>query len=269
MKNEVGGAAAEVLLKFTMVFVIAICAFAVGTFAGKKFTEDQHRLSMLDQNNETSGDRGTASIAPLEVKPSNRLTEEDIRNLTEEFSIAESREIEAALNNEQAQAEALAQKALEQLEKDMKKIEAQKKAKPESSARALASPEISKKNKQAADVSTLVAERLVVNEDKVVVAPTQAERRQPASLPAVQAASAVGKFTVQLASYRTEDEAVRFAEELKSKGYTAFYLEAQVNGQTWYRVSVGMFATQTSANEFMQELYQEAKLKGFVTRVVR
>lgn len=101
-------------------------------------------------------------------------------------------------------------------------------------------------------------------------APTPKEERKPVSvLPAV-AATAVGKYTVQVASYPTEDEAKKYAAELKGRGYSAFYIPAEVQGKNWYRVSVGLFTSSQAAGDYRKELQKDAKITtAIVQKIVR
>ncbi|MCB0347737.1 MAG: SPOR domain-containing protein [Bdellovibrionales bacterium] len=268
MFNQVGGAAAEVLLKFCVVFVIAICSFAVGTFAGKKFTEDQYRLSTLETEHV---DRDTASVGHLDTKPENALSEEDLQSLTEEFSNEDAKKIAETVTDKHKDAEALAEQALEKLDEEMKALEKTKSAhaeprKPQAEHGHAEKAEHAQAAKTV-DHTTMVAERIATNQQHVVVAPKKEVSRIPASYPSLQAASSLGKFTVQVASYKSEDEAKAFADDLTKKGLAAYYVKAELKGQTWYRVSIGSFTGQDEANKHLQKIYQDAKLKGFVTRI--
>ncbi|MCB0411215.1 MAG: SPOR domain-containing protein [Bdellovibrionales bacterium] len=92
--------------------------------------------------------------------------------------------------------------------------------------------------------------------------------RKPSSiLPSVSSAS-VGKFTVQVASYATEKEAQNHAKTLKDKGWNAFYIPAEVSGRTWYRVSVGLFDSSTSAKSFQDELRKEANITSSIIQKI-
>tara|TARA_B100001248_G_C27399434_1_gene468767 strand:- start:8831 stop:9655 length:825 start_codon:yes stop_codon:yes gene_type:complete len=273
LNNQVGKAAAEVLLKFCLVFVISLFAFAVGTFVGKKFTEDQHRLANLEQQ----GSREAASIGDIteEVAPESKLTAEELQSLTEEFSEAEAANIEEALaehNERDVAAEKLAEEALQQLDEDLKQMEKDDLPAKEDQ-QAMASPNTDNASAAKADATedttSKVAKRLAENAEKVVVEPPKKVNRVPASYPKLQASARAGKFTVQIASYKAEKEAKDYVSQLTSKGYTAFYVEAKVKGEMWYRVSLGLFANMDAANKYMKELYKEAKIKGFVTKVVQ
>ena len=82
------------------------------------------------------------------------------------------------------------------------------------------------------------------------------------------AGSAIGKFTIQVASYTTEDEAKSNASNLKQKGWDAFVIPAQVGGKTWYRVSVGMFNNHSSAQAFRRDLMKDTGMKTAIVQKI-
>ena len=69
-----------------------------------------------------------------------------------------------------------------------------------------------------------------------------------------------GKYTIQLGSHRSLDEAQAFAEGFKVRGYNPIINEAELpNRGIWYRVSLGVFETVSEAKEFVkkeQSLFQ-------------
>jgi cell division septation protein DedD len=96
--------------------------------------------------------------------------------------------------------------------------------------------------------------RLAEGKTPIVDNPTPTPSRIPSSLPKEVASSAIGKFTVQIASYSQESEAQAMAADLKSKGFSAFYVSAKIKGQIWYRVSVGLFTTTKEAEIYKKDL---------------
>jgi septal ring-binding cell division protein DamX len=115
-----------------------------------------------------------------------------------------------------------------------------------------------------------VADRIAKGEtpiEKVSSAPAQ-EKREPSSLPASVAADTIGKYTVQISSHQAKAEAEKIAGQYKSKGVAAFVLPAEINGATWYRVSVGLFPTQREAVSSMDSLKKEGHIKtAFVQKI--
>lgn len=69
-----------------------------------------------------------------------------------------------------------------------------------------------------------------------------------------------GKYTIQLGSHRSLEEAEAFAEGFKVRGYNPIINEAELpNRGIWYRVSLGVFETVSEAKEFVkkeQSLFQ-------------
>lgn len=62
-----------------------------------------------------------------------------------------------------------------------------------------------------------------------------------------------GKFTIQLGSYPTLDEAKQFAEGFSVRGYSPIINESQIAGKgTWYRVSLGLFNSVDEAKAYIK-----------------
>ena len=62
-----------------------------------------------------------------------------------------------------------------------------------------------------------------------------------------------GKYTIQLGSYPTMDEAKQFAEGFSVRGYSPIINETSLEGKgTWYRVSLGLFATVEEAKGYIK-----------------
>ncbi len=238
IKGERGGAKTDTLIKLVLIFFISLLSFSVGTFVGKQFSDSQHRMASLEQKRSSTGDHGdegereTASIPDghADVKPEDALTDEDINKLSEEF----------------AQAEAEDHKKMEGAAKPAEKSHPSKTHESTQHSK----NESGKAERKVASAAERVAKDLPPSAENM----KNSESRVPASLPAMVAERTVGKFTVQVSSYKTEEEAKRTAEGLKSKGYVAFYVAAPVSGVTWYRVSVGAFATRQEAIDYRSKL---------------
>ncbi len=66
--------------------------------------------------------------------------------------------------------------------------------------------------------------------------------------------SFIGKYTIQLGSYRTLEEAKGFAEGFLVRGYKPLVREVDVQSQgTWYRVSLGVFESISAATSYIQK----------------
>ncbi len=77
-----------------------------------------------------------------------------------------------------------------------------------------------------------------------------------------------GIYTIQGASYKKENDAKDFAEDLESKGYPVFIIQGKVPGRgIWYiyRVRVGKFKTVKEAKLAATDLKrQEKEIQSFL-----
>lgn len=60
-----------------------------------------------------------------------------------------------------------------------------------------------------------------------------------------------GKFTVQLGSHRSRDDAESFANGFLIRGYTPVIREVKLENGIWYRVSLGLFDTVADAKDYV------------------
>lgn len=72
--------------------------------------------------------------------------------------------------------------------------------------------------------------------------------------------SMAGKYTIQLGSYNTIEEAKQFAEGFTVRGYSPIINEVKIEGKgTWYRVSLGLFNSVEETKAYIkkeQSLFQ-------------
>lgn len=104
---------------------------------------------------------------------------------------------------------------------------------------------------------------------------SEASRRDPlvaAALPAPEPrqrgrVGEDGRYTLQVVSYRSEEEAELFAEALRAKGHDSFVTEAEIEGRgTYYRVRIGPFETMGEAQRYRRRFEQEEQMDSFVVR---
>lgn len=267
MGSEKSSSKMDVVVKLVLVFFIALLSFSVGTFVGKKFSDNQHMLAQLEPSSsheefvaeetahEGAAHREVASV-PEEFEgtaPSEKLSDEEIAKLASEFVTAD-----AELGHDLPAVPAVpAENEAPVMNEDSAPVPA-----PVRAAASAAKEEVQFK-KEPSSAAQRVLDGHAPSKD-VAKAP---ERRQPQSLPAQTIGSPVGKFTVQIGSYNNEKEAQAMSADLRTKGYEAFYAPAKVNGQTWYRVSVGLFATEKEAQTFKTSAHAPAFEKSLVRKI--
>lgn len=276
------GSKTVLLGKLALVFAISLLSFSVGIFAGKKYSDNQHQLAALEPGKanadahasdahgdehaatghegdghaetEAAGDRSIASEAST-LNNNGTMSDEEIAKLAEEFvsddthtvASKETADHSAPAHDAHAPAAATA---------------------PAHTAKAPA-PELAK---PAATVAHTTPPAAKLREHNPAVAAVAAkpvvESRIPTSLPKDVGQYQPNRFTVQVASYTDEGEAKKMATDLKGQGYGAFYVPALVKGKTYYRVSVGQFATQQEASLFRAELVEKAKVGSAIVQKI-
>jgi cell division septation protein DedD len=93
-----------------------------------------------------------------------------------------------------------------------------------------------------------------------------AQKEIPASEgPAVNETSKM--WTVQVGAFPDEASATLGVYNLRSKGYSAYMVEAMIKERTWYRVRVGLVVTRNEAEELRKVLRsKEGLTDSFLTR---
>ncbi len=78
----------------------------------------------------------------------------------------------------------------------------------------------------------------------------------------------IGRFTVNVGSFKERVQAERLMNELKEKGYKAFVAEATIPQKgTWYRVSVGRFPSRKEAQTFARAVKEKEGIDYFVREI--
>lgn len=268
----------DVVVKLVLVFFISLLSFSIGTFVGKKYSDNQHKLAAMEPGHAAEKSRDVASTGD-EHGGTGEMKDEDIAKLADEFADDETTTklvAEGAHGDEHGEkADAHAEKAETHGEKVATKEHGEKSvapaAKDDHAKPAVAKKEEPKKNVAAhGEEPSAVAHNVAAGK-----APTNApakevknETRTPSSLPKDVAQYSVGKFTVQVAAFPNENEAKQRAEGLKKSGYSAFYVPASVKGKTWYRVSVGLFATEKEAKDYKSEFMDKAKVDSAIVQKI-
>jgi len=74
-----------------------------------------------------------------------------------------------------------------------------------------------------------------------------------------------GNYQLQVSSFKTHEEADKFAQELRVRGHKAYVIQANVPSRgTWYRVRVGPFPTQAAASAYRSSFEAKEHVVPFV-----
>lgn len=273
------------MLKLALVFFISLLSFSIGTFVGKKYSDNQHKLASLEPHTKTEDGTaqefagaeekhagGTEHAATAETKKEGdtALTDHEVAKIAEEFA-TESNDAETTTEK--------TVKTAESEEKDIKEIAATpiKKTTPvkpvavaEEKHAEVKHAEV--KHTETAAVAPTAAKHEVAHEakhemvQKEVVATHEAAptARTVASIP-----STAKQYTVQVASFATAAEAQKLTQDLLNKGYKSSFVAAQVNGQTWHRVQVGLFGSVKEAQDYKKDFLEKTHLTSAIVQPVK
>lgn len=270
----------DVAVKLSLVFFIALLSFSIGTFVGKKYSDNQHQLAALEPSKAThTQERAVASVnthgAPEEK--SGAMTDDEIAKLAEEF-VADDATPVAAHGEEHGSAHAAPAAHGEAAHggghdahgavATETKTETKEVPRPAPGVKGDKVTHNEEPSTAAKNVASGKAPAAAVTTEKAPAKTTTAEGRLPSSLPKDVAQYTAGKFTVQVASYADEAEAQKYASDLKNKGYSAFYIPANIKGKTWFRVSVGQFTTQKEAQSYRSELVNKAQVGSAIVQKI-
>jgi DedD protein len=263
------------MIKLALVFFVSLLSFSIGTYVGKKYSDNQYKLSQLEPQKEkttatTHGEEfaregaaineaetahaaagtNTADEALSEQKPA-ALTDSEVAKIAEEFATDDN-------------------------EPDTKTADATEteevKTIPNTNTVAMKTIPPDAKKPVAVIHATPPVKPTFAKAKELEPAKVAAEERVPASIPPkkeVTAAAVPLHFTVQIGSYPTADEAEKMTKDLQSKGYKTTYVPAKINGQTWYRVSVGLFGSIREAQDYKKEFLEKTKLSSAIVQRVQ
>tara|TARA_Y100001958_G_C21243033_1_gene571636 strand:- start:2736 stop:3677 length:942 start_codon:yes stop_codon:yes gene_type:complete len=296
------GSRMDALVKVVLVFFISVLSFSVGTFVGKQVSDNDHRRASLEGDSHGGGHEAMAASEGHGGGDAHgssgheAVAEEDVEDLASEF-VKDERSV-ASVGGHEAPADENGYKSYNKQNSHEEKAagghEEQASHEPDSKAEEHGQPHTAKKSggheEQAAEEAhpakkqaghTFKAESFnneepmeAANKVSHGQAPTSGKvvekpRKPSSSLPGI-ASTSIGKYTVQVAAYASEGDARKYASQLKSKGWNAFYVPADVKGTTWYRVSVGLFEEPASANSFKSKFLKTSGAKdALVVKIVQ
>lgn len=84
------------------------------------------------------------------------------------------------------------------------------------------------------------------------------------SAPKAQMGPSFDKWSVQIASFKTQADADAKLSEMKKNGYDGFVEQAQVGGSDVFRVKIGPVATRTEAQKLQSQMVQLPGLAGSI-----
>lgn len=250
----------DVIVKLVLVLFISLLSFAVGTYVGRKTSDTQHKMASLEPAGSNKGQvtnrevasEGENHASEAKVTGSESLTDEEIAKLAEEF-VTDGHETKPEAVHE-------TKSAADQEVKPVSQHEPKAEVKTASNAEASHGVTHHEPKPQKAKPAV----------EAIHEAPAKniEPERVPSSIPKDVAQYSVGKFTVQIGSFASKLEAEKRSSELTDKGYKAFVIPAKIGGKNWFRVSVGLFATEKEAKDYKTEFMAKGKIENAIVQKI-
>ena len=80
----------------------------------------------------------------------------------------------------------------------------------------------------------------------------------------------ISSYTIQVAAYKTKEEAWEHTQNLVDKGFPAFLMEKDLGDKQWFRVNIGSFKTKKEALRYEKALKRQTWIKkSFIRRISR
>ncbi len=292
------------MVKLALVFFVTLLSFSIGTYVGKKYSDNQHKLALLEPKKETPASSKTDEFASdlALTDGAHGLTENEAP--AEEQTIALDEQKPTALSDSEvakiaeefaAEEDATEEKLVATIdlqEKDLKTISDAPAAKPAMQpvvAKPVEQPMVAKPVEQpmvaklatqpvvaklatqpvVAKLTEQTTIQMIDQKTKTLEKPLEktAENRLPANINLKKEVVPM-LYTVQIGAYANEAEAEKVTLDLQDKGFKTSFVPAKVNGQIWYRVNVGLFGSIKEAQEYKKEFLVKTKLTSAIVQRV-
>ena len=236
------------LIKLALVFFVSLLSFSIGTYVGKKYSDNQHKLAMLEPKKELPVPKSEefASDAAELNRAHGLLETENLTSQQKPIALTDS-----------------------EVAKIAEEFAAEDTGADEKLVATLETQEIDMKSNPVVKPAVKPVPKQIVATTPSTVRPAAAavEERIPASINTKKEISPI-HFTVQIGSYPTQTEAEKMTKELQGKGFKTTFVPVNLNGQTWFRVNVGLFGTVKEAQDYKKEFLEKTKLTSAIVQRV-
>ncbi|OYZ23463.1 MAG: hypothetical protein B7Y39_04730 [Bdellovibrio sp. 28-41-41] len=284
------GAKSDVAVKLVLVFFISLLSFSIGTYIGKKYSDNQHKLAQLepaaaghDEKRAIASEHDEHHAAPAKDQ---MISDDEIKNLAEEKLkkeefIADDTEADSHGDKHGDKHDAHAAVPAKEEKREPAKAShaesghATEKAANKTTDKSVEKAEtpahkpVSKQSGVHEDAPLEAAKSFLDGKVPAAKEAAKVENRLPSSLPKDISQYALGKFTVQVASYATKDEAEKRATKLKEQGYQTNVIPAKVADKQWYRVSFGLYGTQEEASTERSKYLEKYKTESALVQKIK
>lgn len=231
----------NVVLTALLVVFVCLLSFGVGVISGKGWSDREYKVRHIEQDTHL---KMALSKQAEETPIGEDMTEKEVELLTER-----------ALNEARTQRPEIDKRSLNAVKGDERiaipdsNLDDEEVSQTEAEAQALASPDREK----------------VIGQKKI----RKAKRKMASVRQPTMPAPTQVEYTVQVAAYKTMGEAENHAQKLIDKGFPAFPVKAMIDGQEWYRVSIGSFKSRHQAVNYERNLKKQAVVKNTFVQKIR
>lgn len=239
------------IIELCLVFLISILSFSIGTFVGKKYSDNQHKLALLDPNykHDLNTEAPTTEVLHGETAAGGSEAAHG------EDAVAQK----PAIANETPMSDADVAKMNAEMTEDEDAADANTVKTINEDGTTAENPKGAKAKKPAAET---VAATKRNNNENIVREVANISAKAKTITQDEKGLDGKTQYTVQIGSFPTPTEADKVVTSLQARGYKATQSEATVNGKTWYRVQVGLFGSLQDAQTYKKELVEQNHLSS-------
>jgi hypothetical protein len=291
-----GASSWDIVLKVLSITLVSLLAFSSGVWFGKKLSDSDHQRQALEGDFAKAAAQAAQSSKSQDQDDADALTEQDVAQMADQAlesakaqmapptnsapaTSAQASSTQSASGSAPTREVASTSSAVHATAHDASHEGSHKPAPTSKSGPASATTASSAAatgsattagGQQRPDLSAAskAAQRVAQNAAPVGVEAPPPPSRIPSSLPKTVGVSNDVEFTVQVASYPTAQGAKEHVDELVKKGFPAFPVEAQINGRTWFRVSVGSFKSFNEAQRYRSQLIKQTDLPSAIVQKI-
>ncbi len=214
----------EIFLIFLFMILASVSSFMIGVKIGKSYSFKEAGFTDEDQKT-------------IDIYSSN---EEDVAKVVEKREVVDPEHKKKTIDSTYDKLK----EEFAKLGDDKKKLDEPKVKSDPTKKDVLDIPEAVEKKNVDTKESTTQLQTQDIGEEKVenIGKPADSENNDEFA----------GKYTIQLASYPSKEEAIEFANGFKIRGYNPIVSAAEIPSRgTWYRVSIGVFDTVSESKDYI------------------
>ncbi|MEM7645499.1 MAG: SPOR domain-containing protein [Pseudomonadota bacterium] len=261
MKRKGKESKLNIVLTALLVVFVCLLSFSIGVISGKGWSDREYKVRHIEQDSHLK--QAMDDSTPI----GDEMTEKEVELLTQR-----------ALEEAKAEAPKPLVAKKEKKPKPMADLMAENDKKKEPASASDKKEEAKPEKPMGREASTAMkakADPKAMMKKEMAKAMDKKKPRGKRQISSLQPQPTVAKpatvnYTVQVAAYKTIDEAEVHSQKLIDKGFPAFPVKAFIKGQPWYRVGIGSFKNRRQAMKYEKALKKQAVVKStFIQEIKR